>query len=95
LSRQRLIRSPRDGNLDAQPHLFSSERHDWQTPRELFDQLDAELDVCASAENTKCRHFFSLAQRRLEAGMARRLLDEPTVRLRPAHMDGEGLCLIA
>jgi phage N-6-adenine-methyltransferase len=43
--------------------LFSSERHDWETPDELFGQLDAEfgfdLDVCATAANTKCRHFFS------------------------------------
>jgi phage N-6-adenine-methyltransferase len=43
--------------------LFSSERHDWETPDELFGQLDAEfgfdLDVCATAANTKCCHFFS------------------------------------
>jgi phage N-6-adenine-methyltransferase len=46
--------------------LFSSERHDWQTPSELFNQLDAEfgfeMDVCATADNAKCRHFFSLGQ---------------------------------
>ena len=43
--------------------LFSSDRQDWQTPDELFRQLDAEfgfeIDVCAVAENAKCQHFFS------------------------------------
>jgi len=46
--------------------LFSSDRHDWETPIELFNELDAEfgfdIDVCATAENTKCHHFFSPAQ---------------------------------
>jgi phage N-6-adenine-methyltransferase len=43
--------------------LFTSERNDWETPEDLFKQLDAEfgfdIDVCATAETTKCRHFFS------------------------------------
>jgi phage N-6-adenine-methyltransferase len=46
--------------------LFSSERHDWQTPHELFNQLNGEfgfeLDVCATAENAKCGHFYSPEQ---------------------------------
>ena len=44
---------------------FMSERHDWETPQFLFDGLNAEfgfeLDVCATAENAKCRRFFTLA----------------------------------
>ena len=46
--------------------LFSSERQDWETPVELFNELDAEfgfeIDVCATAENAKCRSFFSPEQ---------------------------------
>ncbi len=44
--------------------LFASKRTDWETPQELFDGLNAEfrfdLDVCASAENAKCRRFFTV-----------------------------------
>jgi len=44
--------------------LFSSTSAEWETPQFLFDALDAEfgfdLDVCATAKNTKCRRYFSL-----------------------------------
>ena len=43
--------------------LFSSAKDDWQTPPELFAQLDAEfhftLDAAASRDNTLCDEFFS------------------------------------
>lgn len=42
---------------------FMSEKDDWETPQFLFDGLSAEfgseLDVCATMENAKCRHYFS------------------------------------
>ena len=43
---------------------FSSKKHDWATPWQLFRELDArfgpcELDVCATARNAKCGKFFS------------------------------------
>lgn len=42
---------------------FSSDRMDWETPPEVFDELDAEfcfdLDVCARPDNTKCAYFLS------------------------------------
>ncbi|KKN74117.1 hypothetical protein LCGC14_0394570 [marine sediment metagenome] len=42
---------------------FSSQRLDWATPQGVFDELDAEfgftVDVCATAENAKCRRFYS------------------------------------
>ena len=42
---------------------FSSVRQDWGTPTNLFEGLDAEfgfdVDVCATADNAKCRKFFS------------------------------------
>lgn len=41
----------------------SSERDDWETPRDLFDELHAEfkftLDVCALASSAKCKRYFA------------------------------------
>jgi site-specific DNA-methyltransferase (adenine-specific) len=35
----------------------------WETPKRFFDELNARyhfsLDVCATDENAKCKHFFS------------------------------------
>lgn len=43
--------------------MFTSRTEEWETPQELFDKLDGEfgfnMDVCASATNTKCESFFS------------------------------------
>ena len=43
--------------------LFTSDRQDWETPDDIFRALDAEfgfdIDVCATADNAKCRHYFS------------------------------------
>lgn len=42
---------------------YSSDRHDWSTPQDLFDDLDGEfhftLDVCATAATAKCKRYFS------------------------------------
>ena len=42
--------------------LFSSASDSWDTPQALFDRLHAKyqfgLDVCATAENSKCGYFF-------------------------------------
>ena len=50
--------------------LFSSATDDWETPQWLFDALDREfgfeLDVCASAENSKCDRYFDLNANGLE-----------------------------
>lgn len=46
--------------------LFSSTTDLWETPLDLFEELDAEfrftLDVCALPANAKCRKFFSPAE---------------------------------
>jgi len=46
--------------------LFSSATDLWETPLDLFQELDAEfgftLDVCALPTNAKCRKFFSPAE---------------------------------
>lgn len=43
--------------------LFSSATDKWETPQWFFDKLNAkygpfDLDVCASAENTKCLEWY-------------------------------------
>jgi len=44
---------------------FSSATDLWSTPQEFFDALHAEfnfaLDVCASDDNAKCAHYFTVA----------------------------------
>lgn len=43
--------------------LFSSKSDEWETPRDLFEQLDKEfgfnLDPCATEDNHKCPTFFT------------------------------------
>jgi phage N-6-adenine-methyltransferase len=43
--------------------LFSSDKMDWETPQWLFDLLDDQyhfsLDVCATAHNAKCEHYYT------------------------------------
>lgn len=46
--------------------LYSSKTDMWETPQELFDELDKEfhfdLDVCAISENAKCHAFYTPEQ---------------------------------
>jgi phage N-6-adenine-methyltransferase len=48
--------------MDTAVH-FSSASDDWPTPQDFFDKLDSEfnftLDPCSSAENHKCKAFFT------------------------------------
>lgn len=41
--------------------MFSSKKQDWETPRKLFDELNAEFhfdtDIAATSENAKCPNF--------------------------------------
>jgi site-specific DNA-methyltransferase (adenine-specific) len=43
--------------------LFASNSAEWETPQNLFDQLNKEfnfqIDVCATQDNTKCPVFFN------------------------------------
>ena len=43
--------------------LFTSNSGEWETPQELFDELDEEfhfnLDPCATRKNAKCFFFFT------------------------------------
>ena len=49
-----------DAQMQAQ---FSSKKDDWETPQELFDQLDSmfhfTLDAASSDENAKCEKHFT------------------------------------
>ncbi len=42
---------------------FSSEKHDWRTPKELFDRLNEEFgfeyDLAASDENHLCPSYYT------------------------------------
>lgn len=44
--------------------LFSSNTDNWETPQDLFDELNKEfgfgVDVCASEDNAKCEMFFDV-----------------------------------
>lgn len=46
--------------------LFSSRSYEWETPEAFFRPLDAQwnfdLDVCASADNAKCKRYFTREQ---------------------------------
>lgn len=46
--------------------MMSSATPEWATPRDLFDEYDAEFgfvtDVCAVPENAKCRRYFTPEQ---------------------------------
>lgn len=43
----------------------SAETEEWETPQDLFDELDAEfrfeLDVCSAPDSAKCKRFYSAA----------------------------------
>ncbi len=43
---------------------FSSKSDNWETPQNLFDELNSifnfTTDVCASADNKKCQHYYDV-----------------------------------
>lgn len=50
--------------------LFTSKSDEWATPQDFFDKLNDEfhfiLDVCATAENAKCKRYFTKEQNGLK-----------------------------
>ena len=46
--------------------LYSSKTDMWETPQDLFNELDKEfhfdLDVCATQENAKCKRYYTPKQ---------------------------------
>lgn len=50
---------------EGQKHvLFTSNSDIWETPQEVFDELDKEfnftLDPCASHDNAKCDKYYTI-----------------------------------
>lgn len=43
--------------------LFTSNSEDWETPQDLFNELNREfdfkIDVCADKKNTKCKKYWT------------------------------------
>ena len=52
--------------MGLQKAMISSKTNEWETPQWLFDQLNAEfhftLDPCATLENHKCPHYFTIKE---------------------------------
>lgn len=46
--------------------MFTSNTSEWETPQDLFDELNKEfsfvLDVCATFENNKCPKYFDIKE---------------------------------
>ena len=57
-------------NKKTQKTMFSSKSSEWETPQKLYDRLDLmfhfTLDPCATAENSKCKEYFSTEEDGLE-----------------------------
>lgn len=56
---------------------FSRQTDEWETPKKFFDEVSAEfgpfdLDVCATADNTKCDRFFDKRMNGLDENWATR-----------------------
>ena len=51
--------------MQGEAAIYSSNRMNWETPQELFDELDREfhftLDAASSDDNAKCIHHFTLS----------------------------------
>ena len=45
---------------------FSSKSNEWETPKELYNELNKEfdftLDPCATHQNAKCERYFTIAE---------------------------------
>jgi phage N-6-adenine-methyltransferase len=57
-------------NNNAKKVMFSSKSDEWGTPKEFFKKLDADynftLDPCATAQNAKCKNFYTMEDNGLE-----------------------------
>lgn len=75
--------------------MYSSASDEWETPQDLFDDLDVrfhfQTDVCATPQNAKCQRFFTKEQNGLLQDWGGDLLDESAIRARNWSMDAESL----
>lgn len=69
---------------------MSSKSNEWATPKALFAELDAEfhftLDPCATAENAKCKKFYTQKEDGLaQDWMGERVFCNPPYRIAIKH----------
>ena len=89
--------------------IFSRESDEWSTPQDLFDKLNEEfkftLDPCATAENAKCKRYFTAEQNGLlqDWGGGETVFCNPPYSkiskwvekaYREGHKDGTVVCLL-
>lgn len=69
--------------------LFTSNSEEWETPQELFDELDKEfhfdLDPCATKENAKCFFFFTKEINGLKQDWASSPLEKINIFMNPPY----------
>ena len=76
------------GNWEA---IHSSKRHDWQTPKALFERLDREfnfeLDAAASQSNALCDRYLTKSENalELEAGQWAKLANFGSIWVNPPY----------
>ena len=50
--------------------MFSSKSNEWETPQDLYEELNSEfgftLDPCSTPDNAKCEKFYTLQDNGLE-----------------------------
>jgi phage N-6-adenine-methyltransferase len=75
---------------------FMSEKIDWETPQDLFDELDREfdfdLDVCATDENKKCDYWLTEREDGLSESWHEYLRPPITCWMNPPYGDPELPC---
>ena len=63
--------------------MFSSKSDEWETPQELFDELNKEfnftLDPCATDENHKCEKYYTIKEDGLIQDFWRSCLCKPAL----------------
>lgn len=84
--------------------LFSSKSDEWETPQDIFNQLNEEfkftLDPCATKKNHKCPKFYSKKQDGLTRGwQGERVFCNPPYSgvgkwVKKAHDESQGDCFI-
>ena len=77
------------------PGVMSSDRDDWETPKELFDRCDSiwhfDLDVASSDENALCERHFTKDDDALKQGWGGvHLLAQSSLRFGNRSVRGEG-----
>lgn len=75
--------------------LFSSATDLWETPRNFFDELNAEfhftVDVCATPENAKCARYFTPEQDGLRQKWGGHGMVQSSLRKNDRPVGAEGL----